>query len=215
VESDEHLYDKKGVKSIYRICLNNQANDTPDFMLSLGDIFGDDHTPETTTYEDMDTLHKTYRPLFGSICHSIPFFVSLGNHEGENDYYLGQTPPNNIATYGTLWRKFYYPNPYPNNFYSGDTVHEGFGMGQPENYYAWTWGDALFIVLDVYRTECYATLLPKPQNWNWTLGFTQYTWLKTTLQNINLFLLIITADKEEAEYFPLIILSGAVMKRTA
>ena len=180
VESDEHLYDKKGVKSIYKICLANQANDSADFMLSLGDIFGDDHTPETTTSEDMNELHRAYRPFLGNICHSVPFFVCLGNHEGENDYYLNRTPPNNIAVYGTLWRKHYYPNPYPNNFYSGDTIHEGYGMGQPENYYAWTWGDALFVVLDVYRDECDTT--PKPKNWDWSLGYPQYSWLKTTLE---------------------------------
>ena len=47
VEADEHLYDKKGVQSVYELTLANQANDHPDFMLSLGDIFGDDHTPTT------------------------------------------------------------------------------------------------------------------------------------------------------------------------
>ena len=40
VEADEHLYDKKGVRNLYKICLANQAADNPDFMLSLGDIFG-------------------------------------------------------------------------------------------------------------------------------------------------------------------------------
>ena len=49
-----------------------------------------------------------------------------------------------------------------------------------KNYYAWTWGDALFIVLDVYRTECHDTLVAKPQGWNWTLGQSQYNWLLNT-----------------------------------
>jgi hypothetical protein len=56
-------------------------------------------------------------------------------------------------------------------------------MDLPENYYAWTWGDAQFIVLDVYRTECRDSLVAKPQGWNWTLGETQYNWLLSTLQN--------------------------------
>lgn len=183
IEADEHLYDKKGVDNMYRITLDNEAADNPDFMITLGDIFGDDHTPSTTTLADMDALHNAYRPFLGDICHSVPFYVCLGNHEGENDYYLGTTPPNNIGVFGTLTRKKYYPNPFPNNFYSGDTIAEGFGMDLPENYYAWTWGDALFVVLDVYRTECYTTLAAKPGNWNWTLGNAQYNWLKTTLQN--------------------------------
>lgn len=183
IESDEHLYDKKGIASIYQICLNNQAQDNPDFMLSLGDIFGDDHNPYTITSNELDLLHKNYRPFLGSICHSIPFFVCLGNHEGENDYYQTITPPNNLTTYGTYWRKYYYPNPSPNNFYSGNTDIEPFGIGSPENYYAWTWGDALFVVLDVYRYQ--NSKSDKPQGWDWSLGAKQYNWLKLTLENSN------------------------------
>jgi hypothetical protein len=104
----------------------------------------------------------------------------LGNHEGEFDYYLAQTPPNNIAVYGTIWRKFYYPNPVPNSFYSGNNEEEAFDMGKPENYYAFTWGDALFVVLDVYRYQNVNSA--KPQKWDWTLGKTQYDWLKNTLE---------------------------------
>jgi hypothetical protein len=180
IEADEHLYDKKGVKSLYQICLNNQAKDKPDFMLSLGDIFGDDHNPFTITSAELDKLHKDYRPFIGSIAHSVPFYVCLGNHEGENDYYMSINPPNNLAIWGTQWRKFYYPNPYPNNFYSGNPDLEPHGIGHPENYYAWTWGDALFVVLDVYRDECDTSA--KPINWEWSLGKPQYDWLKTTLE---------------------------------
>lgn len=180
IEADEHLYDKKGVKSIYQLCLNNQAKDQPDFMLSLGDIFGDDHEWKTITSQELDLLHKNYRPFLGSICHSIPFYVCLGNHEGENDYYMGINPPNNLAIMGTQWRKFYYPNPYPNSFYSGNTNVESYGIGNPENYYSWTWGDALYIVLDVYRDQCDTS--DKPTNWDWSLGKPQYDWLKSTLE---------------------------------
>jgi hypothetical protein len=179
VEADEHLYDKKGIRNMYNVTLQNQAKDSADFLLSLGDIFGDDHTPTTTTSADMDALHKDYLQYLGKVCHSMPFYSCLGNHEGESGYYLLQTPPNNIAVYGTLWRKFYYPNPSPNGFYSGNMVEEPYGIGLPENYYAWTWGDALFVVLDVYR-EC--AVNEKPQKWDWTLGQTQYNWLKQTLE---------------------------------
>ena len=187
LESDEHLYDKKGIREMYQVTLANEAADKPDFMLSLGDIFGDDHTPTTTTSADMDALHKDYRQYLGQICHSVPFFVCLGNHEGENDYYLNQNPPFNIGVWGTQWRKFYYPNPYPNNFYTGNTTSENYGINTPENYYSWTWGDALFVVLDVYRTEISPGATPadpaKPQNWDWTLGRTQYNWMRSVLEN--------------------------------
>lgn len=181
LEADEHLYDKKGNENLYRITLANQAADNPDFMISLGDIFGDDRDSMAVTSGMMDTLHYNYRPLLGELCHSVPFYVCLGNHEGENDYYYAISPPNNLSIWGTLWRKHYYPNPYPNAFYSGNTDVEPYGIGNPENYYAWTWGDALFVVLDVYRNQCDTT--PMPHNWDWSLGLSQYTWLKNTLEN--------------------------------
>jgi len=182
IESDEHLYDKKGVENLYRITLNNQAKDNPDFMLTLGDIFGDDHTWSTITNSELDTLHRNYRPFLGSICHSIPFYVCLGNHEGERNYYLTHPiPPNNLAINGTLTRKKYYPNPFPNTFYSGNPDLENYGINNPENYYSWTWGDALFVVLDVYRYDCDTSA--KPHGWDWTLGLPQYLWLKQTLES--------------------------------
>ena len=59
----------------------------------------------------------------------------------------------------------------------------------PENYYAWTWGDALFVVLDVYRTEIFPGATPadgsKPQNWDWTLGQSQYLWMRSVLEYSN------------------------------
>ena len=180
VEADEHLYDKKGVQSIYQISLNNQAADKPDFMFSLGDTFGDDHQPTTITSAQLDALHKFYRPFFGSLCNSVPFFFCLGNHEGENNYYMGLTPPNNLAINGTLWRKFYYSNPFPNAFYTGNTDIEPWGIFSPENYYAFNWGDALFVVLDVYRYQNKTD--PKPEGWDWSLGQTQYNWLRNTLE---------------------------------
>lgn len=125
---------------MYDITLANQAADKPDFMISLGDIFGDDHEPFTVTSEELDLLHRDYRPFLGKICHSIPFYVCLGNHEGENDYYYSLSPPDNLCVWATKWRKFYYPNPYPNSFYTGNTINEPYNIGNPENYYAWTWG---------------------------------------------------------------------------
>jgi hypothetical protein len=149
-------------------------------MISLGDIFGDDHQPASITDIEIDFLHKQYRPLLGQICHSIPLFVCLGNHEGESSFYLAQTPPENLAVKSTVSRKLYYPNPFPDGFYDGNSEVEQYGIGNPENYYSWTWGDALFVVLDVYR---YADAgFVKPQGWNWSIGQEQYEWLKKTLE---------------------------------
>jgi hypothetical protein len=179
ITGDSHLYDKKGIPVMMRATMQNISQDHPDFDFEMGDTFGDDHTPSTTTQRDMMQLHLNYMAYIGMICHSAPFFLVIGNHEAESGYYLLQTPPNNIGVYGTLARKYYYSFPSPNNFYSGNTTVEGYGMGQPQNYYAFEWGDALFVVLDVYR---YPTASDSPGLWDWTLGKQQYDWFKSTLE---------------------------------
>jgi len=47
-----------------------------------------------------------------------------------------------------------------------------------QNYYAWEWGNALFLVLDPFRFT-----MGNKDPWQRTLGNQQYQWLKTTLQN--------------------------------
>ena len=181
ITADSHLYDKKGIPSMMQVTMQNIQSDDPDFDMELGDTFGDDRDPPTMTQQQMMQLHLNYMSYIGMVCHSAPFFFCLGNHEGESDYYMSQTPPNNLAVWGTLARKYYYSNPSPNGFYTGDTTSEGYGMGQPENYYAFEWGDALFVMLDVYR-YC-PSIEASPGTWSWTLGKQQYDWFKQTLEN--------------------------------
>jgi len=178
IEADPHPYDKKGSHTLWRLALQNQLKDSADFLIDLGDTFGDDHEPFTITPEEVRELRRESRSFLAEACHSSPLLFCLGNHEGESGYYLLQTPPNNIGVTGTLWRQFYFPNPIPDGFYSGNSSAEGFGIGQPQNYYAWEWGDALFVVLDAYR---YYTANAKPRGWDWTIGAEQYQWLKQTL----------------------------------
>jgi hypothetical protein len=180
IEADPHPYDKKGSHTLWPITMKNQLADSADFLVDLGDTFGDDHNPLTITSNETRQLHLDCRAYFGLACHSSPLILCLGNHEGESGYYLLQTPPSNLGVYGTLWRKFYYPNPAPDGFYSGNTTVEGFGIGVPENYFAWEWGDALFVVLDAYR---YYTASAKPRGWDWSLGKSQYDWFKQTLES--------------------------------
>jgi len=80
----------------------------------------------------------------------------------------------------------YFPNPVPGNFYSGAVTVDPLLDAPRDGYYSWTWGDALFIVLDPFWYT-----LSKPSkkidgsNWNWTLGREQYDWLKNTLETSN------------------------------
>ncbi len=67
-------------------------------------------------------------------------------------------------------------------FYSGNSTPDQ-TVGMLEDYYAWEWGDALFIVLDPYRFT--PPSRGTTDNWNPTLGDEQYQWLKQTLETSN------------------------------
>lgn len=181
VQADPHL-DSQSDTALYRLCLQNQLDDSPDFMIDLGDFLMTDKLKNSSNVVPHDTIPfrcNLLRSYYEKSCHSVPLFIALGNHEGESGWNLNGTP-NNIAVWGTQERQKYFLNPSPNGFYSGDTINHNY-VGQRENYYAWQWGDALFIVLDPYWYTS-----PKPDSlhgWRWTLGQTQYNWLKTTLEN--------------------------------
>jgi hypothetical protein len=85
-------------------------------MISLGDTFGDDHTPLETTSEDMKLLHLDYRQYLGQVCHSMPFLFCLGNHEGESGYWLDQNPPIILQYMVHCGGSFTTPIRYPTTF---------------------------------------------------------------------------------------------------
>jgi predicted phosphodiesterase len=181
VQADPHM-DSQTDTAIYARCLKNQLEDNPDFMIDLGDFIMTDKLQNSSKIVPRDTIPyrcKLLRSYYEIACHSVPLYIALGNHEGEAGWYLNGTA-NNIAVWNSIERKKYFLNPYPDNFYTGDTTNNNY-IGKRGNYYSWTWGDALFIVLDPYW---YTN--PKPDSlngWRWTLGRTQYDWLKKTLEN--------------------------------
>ena len=83
----------------------------------------------------------------------------------------------------TVWsantRKKFFPNPYPDAFYTGNSALEPF-VGKLGDYYAWNWGDALFVVLDPFWYTT-ARRSRGDDHWGWTLGEAQYRWLEKTL----------------------------------
>lgn len=181
VQADPHL-DEQSDTALYSLCLKNQLEDNPDFMIDLGDILMSDKLKNKSgkiTHDTVTWRANLLRTYYEKICHSVPLFIALGNHEGESGWNLNKTAEN-VAVWGTLERKKYFLNPEPNNFYSGDETEHEF-VGKRANYYAWQWGDAQFIVLDPYW---YTT--PKPDSlngWRWTLGKNQYDWLRSTLES--------------------------------
>lgn len=181
IQADPHL-DEQSDTAVYNRCLRNQLEDNPDFMIDLGDILMSDklRTPAKVVPRDTVTYRaKLMRSYYEQMGHTVPIFMTIGNHEGECGWLNTGTTGNNVAVWGTVDRKKYFLNPVPGSFYSGDTTNYKH-VGLRESYYSWQWGDALFIVLDPYWHTS-----PKPDSlngWRWTLGKDQYTWLKTTLE---------------------------------
>jgi hypothetical protein len=183
VQADPHMDEQSNIP-LYQLCLQNQLEDNPDFMIDLGDFLMTDKLKNLTTnsipHDTIPFRCKLLRSNYERICHSVPLYIALGNHEGESGWNLNNTP-DNIAIWDTQERKKYFLNPAPDgSFYTGDSTNHDF-VGLRENYYSWQWGDALYIVLDPYWYTS-----PKPTattGWRWTLGQNQYNWLKNTLAN--------------------------------
>jgi len=178
VQADPHYGESNFNAGIYRIALQNALKDTPDFHIDLGDTFMTEKYARNS-YEQVLGVALAHRPYFGMIAHSAPLFLVNGNHEGELGWELKDNE-NNIAFWSVKARHLCYPNPVPGNFYSGSSTPEK-NIGIRDGYYAWEWGDALFVVLDPFW---YTN--PKPgkntDNWGWTLGKSQYQWFKQTLE---------------------------------
>jgi len=175
VTADPHL-DENTTPELYRQTLLNALADGPDFHVDLGDTF------MTGKHASRDEAAKQYlaqRYYFGLLAHSAPLFLALGNHDGE-DGSRNDGTPDNVAVWSNLMRKRYFLNPIPDAFYSGNERPDRHA-GLLEDYYAWQWGDALFVVLDPFWYN-----RPKSRggdNWGRTLGEEQYHWLKQTLEN--------------------------------
>jgi hypothetical protein len=98
-----------------------------------------------------------------------------------------------VAEYGGAARTRFYPLPAPNAFYSGDPGNVRF-VGLLRDYYAWAWGDALFVVIDPYwHSPVQVDSGPGAKGgkgaggktrdwWGISIGDAQYQWLRKTLE---------------------------------
>ena len=172
VQADPHL--DFGIDlEIYKKSLANVLKSQPDFQVDLGDTF---MTDKRTDYRDALPQYIAQRYYFGLTGKSVPLFLVLGNHDGEKPDKNGGE---DMALWSNAQRKKYFPNPEPNAFYSGNVAsHPRAGLLQ--DYYAFEWGDALFVMLDPYWFG------REPgrdgDNWSRTLGREQYLWLQRTLK---------------------------------
>ncbi len=195
ITADSHVNIMLGDAGAWTQTMTNVAADHPDFHIDLGDTFAMDNV---TTLSGAETAYLYQRQFFDLVGHSASVFVMPGNHEQEEGWHLDDTgnPATSQPVLSTNARKKFYPNPVPDGFYTGntDTYSHLDGDQLHEDYFAWTWGDVLFVVIDPFW---YTTVKPYTGNtgggegtdtgsgdrWDWTLGLQQFNWLKQTLEN--------------------------------
>jgi hypothetical protein len=192
------IHGQSGGSTNFGRALANIVSDDPDFNMDLGDTFMVDAASSQTVVDNAYLAFRANNSL-GAIGVTSPIFLASGNHEEEEGWNLDDTPFS--AGVGSIQaRKMYYPTPIEGDFYTGNTDPLGYidevtyGDELREDYYAWEWGDALFVVIDPFQ---YTMTLPytpaageendesviDTDQWNWTLGAQQFNWLKNVLQS--------------------------------
>jgi hypothetical protein len=172
---------------LYKRTLLRAAADKPDFYLLSGDDFSiDTLDPVTVTAEQVRERYTLQRPYLTLIGRTSPLYLVNGNHEQAARYLLNGTA-NNVAVWAQNARNSLYSQPAPNAFYSGNLEQIPY-IGLLRNYFAWTWGDALFVVIDPYWDSPvavdnqYMGTSKRQSMWDVTHGDAQYNWLKRTLE---------------------------------
>lgn len=182
--------------ALYTQAMRNVAKDRPDFYITMGDDFSIERLIQfgAATQATVDQVYAHQRSFLGVVGQSAPLFLVNGNHEQAAQCNLDGTA-NSPAVFAGLARTRFYPLPTPGAFYSGDATKVA-NIGLLRDYYAWTWGDALFVVVDAYwhspaAADNEAGSREKGQKkgegrqqrdlWQVSIGDEQYRWLKQTL----------------------------------
>jgi 3',5'-cyclic AMP phosphodiesterase CpdA len=150
------------------------ATASPDLVVNLGDIldfheYGFVEPPPDASITR--NAYRNYRATFGSTLSYAAHYGVLGGWDSEN----GCDTPEEIDR-SRQERLRYMPGPKPETYLEG---------GSPfEDYYAFTWGDALFVMLNVftYTPGCHQLSTYPGLRDDWTLGDAQLAWLRSTLE---------------------------------
>jgi hypothetical protein len=191
VQGDSHpeRVGKQFDANLYIRTLQSAAADKPDFYMTIGDDFSVDQMKDVNA-NTVRQLYINQRQWLGLV--GAPVFLVNGNHEQASMANLNGTA-DNVAVWAQTARNAYYSEPAPDSFYTGDVEPVQF-IGQLRDYYAWTWGDALFVVIDPYwhSSQTVDNQFGAGHNqkanrdlWNVTLGDAQYQWFKQTLETSN------------------------------
>ena len=145
-----------------------------DFIVCLGDMlhFYRGFNDPFPTAEVAEYGYRDLRAHLGQAAAEAAFFAVIGNWEGESGW-----QPERLRRHARQARMKYLPNPGATTYAQGGSPNEDF--------FAWRWGDALLVVLNVVSyTPTKHTLSPDDDGTatDWTLGGEQLAWLEATLE---------------------------------
>ena len=179
--------------NLYARTLLNAAADQPDFYICMGDDFSVAPIREVN-FESIAARYALQRPFLGLVARSAPVFLLNGNHEQASLFNFNQADERHaVAVHAQNARNQFYPTPAPDGFYSGDTETLP-AVGLRKDYCAWTWGDALFVILDNYwhspaqvdsgfrEVDARGGQGRNRDGWAMTLGDAQYRWFQRVLE---------------------------------
>jgi Calcineurin-like phosphoesterase len=196
IDADPHYGDYgtgSGGGTVDAVWLQTYTNilaDQPDFMVDLGDTFMEEKIYNyygvsnalTLGFITNDSL-AVRQNYFGIPGPSVPIFLVNGNHDPELGWCLSNNVPQQCpAVWGAGSREEYFPCPVAGGFYTGAANVDYYQQRPRDGYYAFEWGDALFVMLDPFWYS-YQGVKKSGNPWSWTLGTNQYYWLKATLEN--------------------------------
>lgn len=176
---------------LYFQTIDSVISRKPDFYFMMGDDFSLDRLINAGKLDEgaVESIYRIQRKYWGNMGKNLPLFLVNGNHEQAARYMLNGSK-DNFAVYAANARKKYFSLPDTSGIYTGNpTPVEHIGL--LKDYYAFEWGDALFVVIDPYwHSQIAVDNVPgddkkdkKKQPWDITLGNEQYAWLKSTLEN--------------------------------
>jgi len=127
IQADPHM-DQASSADVYKATLSQIVKAKPSFMMDLGDIFMTDKLPDKSE-ANIRARFQLMKDFYG-ILGNIPYYFTLGNHDGELGY-------SNFNT--KKYRKEYFPEQTPDLAY-----------------YSFTSPNSLHVVLDIF-TKCSIT----------------------------------------------------------
>jgi hypothetical protein len=178
--SDTHIgsdlaYSNQGDEGTLATVARAMDATSPDFVANLGDMldyheYGFNTPPPDATIARQ--AYVNYRTTLGDLAGNGGHFPVIGGWDSESGCNTAAEIERSRSQ-----RLLYLPSARPDTYAEGGSAFE--------DYYAFTWGDALFVVLNVftYTPTCHHLSFDVGLPDDWTLGQAQLDWLRQTLAN--------------------------------